>query len=187
MCRSAAVVATRWDGYGLGPAVVARRRLRSRLLLCCPTRDHPRRGGCAVALNDVRLHRLAAGRRCIGDGRCNHRKVGSSGATLLSGCSGVRTTAGIEEASTAVRQDSHGDGADRRIVGSAVSIIVSLLVSGNDDGGLIVIGAVAGFVGIFALRFRLQRRAWGDERQSAAQVARSSLLKILFRRHLLRF
>jgi hypothetical protein len=73
------------------------------------------------------------------------------------------------------------------IVGAAVSIIVSLLVSGNDDGGLIAIRAVAGFVGIFALRFRLQRRAWGDERQSAAQVARSSLLKRLFRRHLLRF
>jgi len=60
------------------------------------------------------------------------------------------------------------------IVGAAVAIIVSLLVNGDDDGGLIAIGSIAGFVGIFALRFRLQRRAWSEETQFGAMAALDS-------------
>ncbi|MCP4782698.1 MAG: serine/threonine protein kinase [Fuerstiella sp.] len=59
------------------------------------------------------------------------------------------------------------------IIGAAVAVIVSLMVNGDDDGGLIAVGVIAGFVGIFALRFRLHRRSWSDEGPATALAAGS--------------
>jgi hypothetical protein len=55
------------------------------------------------------------------------------------------------------------------VIGIAVAIVASLFVSGEDDGGFIALGVIAASVAIFALRLRLQRRAWSDEQRPSAQ------------------
>ena len=53
------------------------------------------------------------------------------------------------------------------LVGAAATIVVGLLigkfVKGSIDEELVVFGVVAAGIGLFALRFRLQRRLWPDE------------------------
>ena len=55
------------------------------------------------------------------------------------------------------------------VIGIAVAIVASLFVNGEDDGGFIAVGVMAASLGIFAVRLRLQRRAWSDEQRLAAQ------------------
>lgn len=49
------------------------------------------------------------------------------------------------------------------LVGAAVAFIIGMCFSRVREDELMVIGVVAGFVVFFALRFRLQRRAWPDQ------------------------
>jgi hypothetical protein len=58
------------------------------------------------------------------------------------------------------------------VIGATVAIIIGLFIMGEDDGELIAVGCVAGMVGLFALRFRLHRRAWPEGHPDTSQRSR---------------